>query len=157
MTTIYAFHQLNITHGFIHPSNIFKSDEKYLLGQLCVKPFLTLSPQTSPYNSKIRLSLSPETLASTQMNFSNDIWAIGVLGLSLMQLRYPFEDVQQIYDFFNGKRPIRPKQKKYSSALLKLIYKCLSQDYTVRPTIEQLIIDPLISNFIDERKKNKWL
>ena len=98
--------------------------------------------------------MAPEVLMGKEYNFSADVWGIGVITYLLLTGYLPFdeeEDKEVIRKTLFDSIPFdNDSWKNISSKAKEFIKKILKKDKEERITIEQILKDPWIENYVDE-------
>ena len=92
------------------------------------------------------LYLSPEIVRSESYNNSTDVWSLGVTIYELCALKRPFDTTKGILDLNEKilKGTYDPMPDMYSKELQRIVASMLAVDAKKRPSIKQILKDPLI-------------
>ncbi|XP_068436477.1 serine/threonine-protein kinase Nek9 isoform X1 [Clinocottus analis] len=92
--------------------------------------------------------MSPELCQGAKYNLKSDIWALGCVIFEVLALTRTFDATNPLnlcVKIVQGNWTMGVNSDVYSSALIKLVYECLSQDPTKRPTSDEILDQPLLS------------
>jgi len=142
-------HNKKILHRDMKSSNIFLTKNLDIkIGDLGVAKALknTLHAHTfigTPYY------LSPEICEEKPYNEKSDVWALGCILYELINLKHPFNASNQAALFLkilNGKYEKFSNIYTYSDELLKFLDLLLEKDYNKRPSMKDIILNPIFKN-----------
>ena len=148
-TGLSYMHNKKILHRDMKSSNIFLTKNLDIkIGDLGVAKALknTLHAHTfigTPYY------LSPEICEEKPYNEKSDVWALGCILYELINLKHPFNASNQAALFLkilNGKYENFSNIYKYSDELLKFIDLLLEKDFNKRPSMKDIIFNPIFKN-----------
>ena len=148
-----ALHSMKIIHRDIKSANLFLSEdfETIKLGDLNVakiaKNDLASTQIGTPYY------LAPEIWKNEIYSYKCDVFSLGCVLYEMAALKVPFEgnSLQDLYKKIT--RGIITKiPKEYSEDLYSIIKLCLTTDPKQRPTVLQLIANPIIAGKISALK-----
>ena len=148
-TGLSYMHNKKILHRDMKSSNIFLTKNLDIkIGDLGVAKALknTLHAHTfigTPYY------LSPEICEEKPYNEKSDVWALGCILYELINLKHPFNASNQAALFLkilNGKYENFSNIYKYSDELLKFIDLLLEKDLNKRPSMKDIIFNPIFKN-----------
>ena len=148
-TGLSYMHNKKILHRDMKSSNIFLTKNLDIkIGDLGVAKALknTLHAHTfigTPYY------LSPEICEEKTYNEKSDVWALGCILYELINLKHPFNASNQAALFLkilNGKYENFSNIYKYSDELLKFIDLLLEKDFNKRPSMKDIIFNPIFKN-----------
>lgn len=143
-------HKAGILHRDIKTLNIFltktdliklgdyglakKLDSQFAMAETCVG---------TPYY------MSPELCQGVKYNFKSDIWAMGCVIFEVLTLTRTFDATNPLnlcVKIVQGNWTMEVDSNVYSSPLIKLVYECLDQDPAKRPTVDQILDQPILSS-----------
>lgn len=108
--------------------------------------------------------MSPERLQGSTYTYGSDIWAVGVSLVECLMGRYPFEKPQNYFDYIEATTTanmwagIAQSNIKVSSEAKDFMMLCTQTEPTRRPTAEQLLQHPWITNAErDSEMFGSWL
>lgn len=141
-------HKAGILHRDIKTLNIFltktdliklgdyglakKLDSEFSMAETCVG---------TPYY------MSPELCQGAKYNFKSDIWAMGCVLCEILTLTRTFDATNPLnlcVKIVQGNWTMEVSSDVYSSKLLDVVYQCLDQDPSKRPTADQVLDQPFI-------------
>jgi NIMA (never in mitosis gene a)-related kinase len=143
-------HNHKILHRDIKPSNIFlSSDNRIKLGDFGISCYL------SPDNNNLAATrigtpvfLSPEICRGELYSSPTDIWQLGCVLYELLTFSHPFNGKtlsSLVKTITQGKyKPISPDNTGYSTGLIAIITDCLHLTPSSRPTIEEILLTPIL-------------
>ncbi|XP_061824736.2 serine/threonine-protein kinase Nek9 isoform X1 [Nerophis lumbriciformis] len=150
-------HKAGVLHRDIKTLNIFltktdliKLGDYGLAKKLCSEFSMAETCVGTPYY------MSPELCQGAKYNFKSDIWAMGCVIYEVLTLKRTFDATNPLNLCVkivqgNWTKDVNPAV--YSSELIKLVYECLDQDPTKRPTADQILDQPVISSCRQELKE----
>eukprot|EP00347_Sterkiella_histriomuscorum_P012432 403368597 len=140
-------HSKGIIHRDIKPDNIlvFKKDEVRIADYGQAK---TMGESRSKRLYGTQNYISPEMLKGKDYDFSTDIYSLGVTFIYLLTRKYPTEDEIKDPNW-------QPKVDGFSEEFTYLLRRMVSYDSNERPSVVDLIFDPVIadSNVMKEYRK----
>ena len=153
-------HDRKILHRDIKSQNIFlMKNGQVKLGDFGIAKCLDQTIDKAKTYVGTPYYLSPEIINSQPYGFQSDIWSLGVLLYEMCALKMPFDasNLPQLYiKIINCN--YQPLNNKYSNELKKLVKDMLNEVSLKRPTISQIldnpIIRPRIKNFLSEEDYN---
>lgn len=134
---IYEIHQKELIHKDLHPGNILKKANKFMITDLGLCQPAYIKPKkdgvygVTPY-------LAPEHLrGSPRYTTASDIYALGIIMFEIISERAPYScDSLLALRICEG---LRPKFNiKVPQLLIKMIKQCLNANYLERPVITEL-------------------
>eukprot|EP00457_Paulinella_chromatophora_P008221 gb/GEZN01008251.1/.p1 GENE.gb/GEZN01008251.1/~~gb/GEZN01008251.1/.p1 ORF type:complete len:410 (-),score=51.26 gb/GEZN01008251.1/:221-1363(-) len=94
--------------------------------------------------------MAPEILeAQVSYDYKVDIWSLGVTALELAKGAPPLSDIQPYRALFQiptSPPPTLPDPENWSNRFISFLANCLVKDPSLRPSAEQLLKHPFISN-----------
>ena len=143
-------HDRKILHRDLKSQNIFlTSTGRIKLGDFGIAKILSTTIENAKTMVGTPYYLSPEIVESRPYNFKSDIWSLGVLLYELCSLKPPF-DASSLH--FLALKIVRgvypPLSKQFSQPLRNLVSKMLKTDPSARPTIHEILKEPIIRNRI---------
>ena len=139
-------HDRKILHRDIKSQNIFlMSNGQVKLGDFGIAKCLDKTMDKAKTYIGTPYYLSPEIINSQPYGFQSDIWSLGVLLYEMCALKMPFDasNLPQLY-FKIINCNYQPLNNIYSEGLKKLVKDMLNESYLKRPTIKQILNNPLI-------------
>ena len=155
--SISFLHTLGIIHRDLKPENILMTDMSddadIRISDFCICKRLEPNETTKEIVGTLGY-MAPEVLMGKEYNFSADVWGIGVITYLLLTGYLPFdeeEDKEVIRKTLFDSIPFdNDSWKNISSKAKEFIKKILKKDKEERITIEQILKDPWIENYVDE-------
>ena len=143
-------HDRKILHRDLKSQNIFLTRTgRVKLGDFGIAKVLSGTADNAKTVVGTPYYLSPEIIENRPYNFKSDIWSLGVLLYELCNLKPPF-DASSLH--FLALKIVRgvypPLSKEYSQPLRTLIGRMLKIDPQARPTIHEILREPIIRNRI---------
>ena len=153
-------HDRKILHRDIKSQNIFlMKTGQVKLGDFGIAKCLDQTIDKAKTYVGTPYYLSPEIINSQPYGFQSDIWSLGVLLYEMCALKMPFDasNLPQLYiKIINCN--YQPLNDIYSNELKKLVKDMLNEQYIKRPTISEIlnnpIIRPRIKKFLNESEYN---
>ena len=154
-------HDRKILHRDLKSQNIFLTKSgRVKLGDFGIAKVLSATMDNAKTMVGTPYYLSPEIIENRPYNFKSDIWSMGVLLYELCCLKPPFDGNSLHFlalKIIKGK--YTPIPRTYSSGLRSLVDKLLQIDPEVRPTVHQILKEPLIRarirNFLSAAERNQ--
>lgn len=154
-------HDRKILHRDLKSQNIFLTKSgRVKLGDFGIAKILSATMENAKTMVGTPYYLSPEIIENRPYSFKSDIWSMGVLLYELCCLKPPFEAGSIHYlalKIVKGKYP--PIPKAYSQPLRTLVDRLLRVDPDSRPSVHQILKDPLIrnriKNFLSTAERNQ--
>lgn len=147
-------HKAGVIHRDIKTLNIFltkldliklgdyglakKLDSEFSMAETCVG---------TPYY------MSPELCQGAKYNFKSDIWAMGCVLYEVLTLTRTFDATNPLnlcVKIVQGNWTMEANSGAYASALINVVYQCLDQDPSKRPTADQILDQTFISHYRQE-------
>ncbi|XP_072313887.1 serine/threonine-protein kinase Nek9 isoform X2 [Eucyclogobius newberryi] len=141
-------HKAGVLHRDIKTLNIFltktdliklgdyglskKLDSEFSMAETCVG---------TPYY------MSPELCQGSKYNFKSDIWAMGCVLYEILTLTRTFDATNPLnlcVKIVQGNWTMEVNSDIYSSKLIDVVYHCLDQDPSKRPTADEVLDQPFI-------------
>lgn len=148
LLAIHHVHQRNILHRDLKTQNILlnKTRKVVKIGDFGISKILNYA---SKANSVIGTPsyISPELCEGRPYNQKSDIWALGCVLYELATLKKAFEASNLpalVLKIMKGN--FIPISERYSEDLKKLVLSLLQVDPTKRPTLRQIMAQPLLVN-----------
>jgi serine/threonine protein kinase len=147
-----------ILHRDLKPGNVFFDKANNVkLGDFGLSKILSTTSQYACTNVGTPYYMSPEQISESSYNEKSDIWSAGCLLFEMVSLRPPF----QASNYFALAKNIMEKEidripEKYSEILQTLIVQMLQKDPNKRPSVDDIMHNPKISQRIEERKVRDW-
>ena len=153
-------HDRKILHRDIKSQNIFlMKTGQVKLGDFGIAKCLDQTMDKAKTYVGTPYYLSPEIINSQPYGFQSDIWSLGVLLYEMCALKMPFDasNLPQLYiKIINCN--YQPLNDIYSNELKKLVKDMLNEQFVKRPTISEIlnnpIIRPRIKKFLNESEYN---
>jgi NIMA (never in mitosis gene a)-related kinase len=143
-------HDRKILHRDLKAGNIFLTKKgRVKLGDFGIAKVLSATMDNAKTMVGTPYYLSPEIIENRPYNFKSDVWSLGVLLYELCCLKPPFDGSSLHFlalKIIKGK--YNPVPRSYSHGIRALIEKMLKVDPAARPTVSQILKDPLIRNRI---------
>lgn len=140
-------HDMKVMHRDIKAQNIFLTKKGIVkLGDFGIAKVLSNTTAIAQTQVGSPWYLSPEIIANKPYKFSSDIWALGVLLFEMWSLEPPFKGatVLELFEIIpTGKYKQIPMI--YSNELSDLIARMLRVDPQLRPSINEVLCHPAIS------------
>lgn len=154
-------HDRKILHRDLKSQNIFLTKSgRVKLGDFGIAKILSATMENAKTMVGTPYYLSPEIIENLPYSFKSDVWSMGVLLYELCCLKPPFEAGSIHYlalKIVKGK--YLPISKSYSQPLRSLVDRLLRVDPESRPTVHQILKDPLIrnriKNFLSSSERNQ--
>ena len=154
-------HDRKILHRDIKSQNIFlMKNGQVKLGDFGIAKCLDQTIDKAKTYVGTPYYLSPEIINSQPYGFQSDIWSLGVLLYEMCALKMPFDasNLPQLYiKIINCN--YQPLNDIYSNELKKLVKDMLNEQYLKRPSISDIlnnpIIKPRIKKFLNESEYNE--
>lgn len=141
-------HDRKILHRDLKSQNIFLTKNGIIkLGDFGIAKCLTLTLDKASTIVGTPYYLSPEIVNNKPYNFKSDIWSLGVLLYEMTALKMPFEANNLpllSLKIIRGQYPAIPAT--FSKDLKTLIATLLQVDSGKRPSINQVLRDPVIKS-----------
>jgi len=148
------FIQISLGIGYLHAKKILHRDLKSMnifltknndvrIGDLGVAKVLSGTSLFAKTYIGTPYYLSPEICEEMPYNEKSDIWALGVILYELATFKHPFSANNQaalIMKILKGK--YEPISKEYSNDLKIIIELLLEKDYTIRPSVFDVLVNP---------------
>ena len=155
--SISFLHTLGIIHRDLKPENILMTDMSddadIRISDFCICKRLEPNETTKEIVGTLGY-MAPEVLMGKEYNFSADVWGIGVITYLLLTGYLPFdeeEDKEVIRKTLFDSIPFdNDSWKNISSKAKEFIKKILKKDKEERITVDQILKDPWIENYVDE-------
>lgn len=143
-------HDRKILHRDLKSQNIFiTASGRIKLGDFGIAKVLSKTTDNAKSIVGTPYYLSPEIVENKPYNFKSDIWSLGVLLYEMCSLKPPF-DASSLHflalKIVRGVYPSLPPQ--YTRDLKALTARMLSIDPLRRPTVHQILKEPVIRNRI---------
>jgi NIMA (never in mitosis gene a)-related kinase len=150
-----ALHSMKIIHRDIKSANLFLSEdfESIKLGDLNVakitKNDLASTQIGTPYY------LAPEIWKNEVYSYKCDVFSLGCVLYEMAALKVPFEgsSMQDLYKKVT-RGIINKIPNEYSEDLYTVIKLCLATDHKQRPTVMQLLANPIVASRISSMNIN---
>uniref|UniRef100_A0A061S4H1 non-specific serine/threonine protein kinase n=1 Tax=Tetraselmis sp. GSL018 TaxID=582737 RepID=A0A061S4H1_9CHLO len=143
-------HDRKILHRDLKSQNVFISKGGILkLGDFGVSKVLNNTHHLASTAVGTPYYLSPEICQSKKYNQKSDIWSLGCLLYEMTSLKHAFEAGSLkllIHKIIRGQYP--PLSSRYSQDLRSLIDRMITKDPSKRPTINQVLQEPIIKKRI---------
>jgi len=154
-------HDRKILHRDLKSQNIFLTKTgRVKLGDFGIAKILSATMENAKTMVGTPYYLSPEIIENRPYSFKSDVWSMGVLLYELCCLKPPFEAGSIHYlalKIVKGK--YLPVSKSYSQPLRSLVDRLLRVDPDSRPSVHQILKDPLIrtriKNFLSSSERNQ--
>jgi serine/threonine protein kinase len=151
-------HDRKIIHRDLKSENVFlMRDKSVRLGDFGVARDLASTLDNAKTQVGTPYYLSPEICQNNPYNHKTDVWALGAIMYELLALRHPFEAKnlhELVLKIVGEQQPALPRM--YSKDLRQIVDRMLLKDTTKRPTIAQLLQEPVIAEriprFLDQEK-----
>ncbi|RNF05837.1 protein kinase [Trypanosoma rangeli] len=163
----------HLIHRDLKPSNIlFSRDGRIEISDFGVSSFLECTRADAHSFVGTLTYMSPERLKGESYSFAADIWSFGLVVAELALGRCPFTDKLAranapteagfwvLLQHLSSDGPVIVLPSTMDSALADFISACIEKDSQRRPTCEQLLQHPFITNAIeddDRRVIREWL
>ena len=134
-------HSKNIIHRDVKSMNIFLTDDGQIkLGDLGVSRLMEDDRAAEMSRVGTPMYFAPELIKREAYDYRVDVWSLGCLVYTIMQLQPPFR-ADNIYSLAVDivKKPPAALPRMYSSALRRLVSLMLEKFPSKRPSINQLI------------------
>lgn len=139
-------HGRRTLHRDLKTANCFlTADNSVKIGDLGVARILGTESHFARTLCGTPYYLSPELCENKPYNEKSDVWACGVILYELITGKHPFDARNQgalVYKILSGKFP--PIQVPCSPVLMNLVNTLLTRETNKRPTIIEILADPLI-------------
>ena len=149
-------HDRKILHRDLKTQNIFMSSGGILkLGDFGVAKVLSGTDALAATAVGTPYYLSPEICQNKKYNAKSDIWSLGCVLYEMTTLKHAFDanSLQLlIQKIIRGSFP--PPPSTYSSGLRALITKMISTDPKKRPTINEILHEPILKQRIEKFLSN---
>ncbi|KAG1926107.1 serine/threonine-protein kinase Nek1 [Pimephales promelas] len=147
-------HEKNILHRDIKPQNVFLTKDGYInLGDFGSSKALE---RTNEYANSIvgaKPYISPEVYKK-KYNFKSDIWSLGWLLHDLCMLDVWADDMQRnILHSMSMAGKLPHVSERYSEELRELIGQMLSPDPKDRPSAEEILAKPFLTDAVDRNSR----
>ncbi|OMJ69407.1 hypothetical protein SteCoe_32875 [Stentor coeruleus] len=143
-------HDRKILHRDLKSQNIFLTRTgRIKLGDFGIAKVLSATVDNAKTMVGTPYYLSPEIVENRPYSFKSDIWSLGVLLYEMCCLKPPFDATSLHFlalKIVRGQYP--PLNKQFSQPLRNLVTKMLKTDSNQRPTIHEILKEPLIRNRI---------
>lgn len=153
-------HDRKILHRDLKSQNIFLTKTgRIKLGDFGIAKILNATMDNAKTMVGTPYYLSPEIVENRPYNFKSDIWALGVLLYEIACLRPPF-DASSLHSLALKivRGQFQPMSKQFSQPLRNLVSKMLKTDPSLRPTIHEVLKEPIIrdriKNFLSMSQRN---
>eukprot|EP00873_Tetraselmis_striata_P046474 jgi/Tetstr1/466738/TSEL_011211.t1 len=145
-------HDRKILHRDLKSQNVFMSKGGVLkLGDFGVSKVLNSTHHLASTAVGTPYYLSPEICQNKKYNQKSDIWSLGCLLYEVTSLKHAFEAGSLkllIHKIIRGQYP--PLSSRYSTELRSLIDNMITRDPKKRPSINQILAEPIIKNRIQQ-------
>ena len=145
-------HQNKIIHRDLKPANILVFGKNLKIGDFGISRIL-LNGEKAETNIGTPNYLSPEIIQGKKYSFESDIWNLGLILYELITLKKAFKIQKNMINLYRNiintyYPPV--SSNLYKSELVEIISKCLNKERRKRPTIDEILDNPIIKNFMDE-------
>jgi NIMA (never in mitosis gene a)-related kinase len=139
-------HERKIVHRDLKPENIFKTKSGVIkLGDFGVSTVLAHTCGKASTDIGTPLYISPEILRGEKYDASTDVWSLGVTFYEMCALSRCFKtETYEELDEAIKKADYEKLSGDYSTEFKNIIYSMLNVDPKKRPTIKQILKNPLI-------------
>ena len=148
---LYDIHKQNILHRDLKSLNIFLTKSlEVKIGDLGVARMLQNTQYASTFIGT-PLYLSPEICEEKPYNEKSDVWALGCILYEMASFKHPFNAKNQpalFLKILNGK--FEPLPPKVPSDIKKMVDKLLEKNYFKRPSMKEIILNPLFINKVQK-------
>uniref|UniRef100_A0A3B5LPK9 non-specific serine/threonine protein kinase n=1 Tax=Xiphophorus couchianus TaxID=32473 RepID=A0A3B5LPK9_9TELE len=147
----FSFRDIKTLNIFLTKTNLMKLGDYGLAKKLDSEFSMAETCVGTPYY------MSPELCQGAKYNFKSDIWAMGCVLFEVLTLRKTFDATNPLnlcVKIVQGNWTMDVNTDCYTSGLIQLVYECLNQDPTKRPTADEILDQPFISCLrqeLDER------
>ena len=154
-------HDRKIIHRDLKAQNIFLTKTgRIKLGDFGIAKVLNSTMENAKTMVGTPYYLSPEIVEGRPYSFKSDIWSLGVLFYEMCSLKPPF-DASSLH--FLALKIVRgvynPLPRQLSQSIRSLIAKLLKTDQNRRPTIHEILKEPIIrnriKNFLSEKQRQQ--
>jgi NIMA (never in mitosis gene a)-related kinase len=151
VSALHHVHSLKILHRDLKTQNIMLSRKRNVIkvGDFGISKVLSSKITSAHTIVGTPCYISPEICEGKRYNKKSDIWALGCLLYELTTLHKAFEAMNLpalVMKIMQGS--VEPIDKRYSKGLQLLINKLLSLKPSDRPSIEQIMAEPILANSI---------
>ena len=149
-SAIKHIHHKKILHRDLKSQNVFMTKSGLVkLGDFGIAKSLNNTWQKASTMVGTPYYLSPEIVSNKPYSFKSDIWSLGVLLYEMMALRMPFDaNSLPMLSLKIMKGNYTPPPNHYSNELKNLVKKLLNVKPDDRPTVDQILKEPIIVNRI---------
>ncbi|CAD8206242.1 unnamed protein product [Paramecium pentaurelia] len=143
-------HDRKIIHRDLKGQNIFLNKEGQVkLGDFGIARILKITLEKAKTMVGTPYYISPEIIEGKPYSVMTDIWSLGVILYELCALQPPFNgDSLHVLAINIVKGQYKPIPANYSKDLKQLVQQMLQVDYRRRPTIQEILKMPVITNRI---------
>ncbi|XP_067303714.1 uncharacterized protein [Pseudorasbora parva] len=146
-------HKKNILHGEIKPQNIFLTEDDYINVAFGCSKTLQRADAFALSVVGAELYMSPEVLQK-KYQFKSDIWSLGWVLHDLCMLDVWSDVIERRFQHANSLRGNPPHiSERYSEDLRTLIRQMLSCDPEDRPSADEILAQPFLSEAVKRNKR----
>ncbi|KAF9435327.1 Protein kinase C signaling pathway involved MAPKK protein [Entomortierella beljakovae] len=159
---VYLHKMHHVIHRDLKPSNIVVTMEGHI--KLCdfgvsgdlVNSLAETFVGTSYY-------MAPERISGGRYPVQSDVWSLGLTMIEIAQMKNPFPDNLTPFDLVQRivkeAAPSLPEDEPWTADFRHFLSQCLIQDFTKRPTPEQIKEHPFIikSSIVPEVEMKSWI
>ncbi|KAA6399034.1 MAG: putative protein kinase, cAMP-dependent, catalytic chain, partial [Streblomastix strix] len=158
ISAIKYLHSKRILHRNLNPSQILLTyDNTIKESGLSIAMKLDPGKDSDKTICNTNMYMSPEQTSTNQQSFPADVYGIGLIMHEILSQTRPFETCSQyqlIQRRLNGKVQADIDSQHYSSDLIQLVDSMHRIKPEERPTVEQILAHPLISQYLQQMSQD---